>query len=214
MDFGSERERMVSGQLIPRGISDRKVLGAFRAVPRHEFIPKRYAGGAYGDHPVPIGQNQTISQPYMVALMTELLRLDGGEQVLEIGTGSGYQTAILANIAGTVYSVERFKELADVAAETLKRLGYTNCYIRSGDGTQGWQEHAPYDGILVTAGSPGVPGSLIAQLGEGARLVIPVGGQFSQVLTVVEKRGSSVKVEEVCGCVFVPLIGKEGWTAG
>lgn len=212
MDFEKARENMVAEQLVPRGISDSRVLDAFRSVPRHEFVPPKYSQDAYCDYPLPVGRDQTISQPYMVALMTELLRLKAGDKVLEIGTGSGYQMAILSRIAGAVYSVERIPELADAAEATLKRLGYDNCFIRTGDGTMGWPENAPYDGIIVTAGSPEVPRSLISQLAEGARLVIPVGGQLGQVLTVVRKKDASADVEEVCGCVFVPLIGKEGWT--
>jgi protein-L-isoaspartate(D-aspartate) O-methyltransferase len=161
---------------------------------------------------MPIGSNQTISQPYMVALMTESLSLKGGESVLEIGTGSGYQAAILAQIAKDVYSVERFKELAAGAQRTLARLGYGNISIKVGDGTLGWPEHAPYDGIIVTAGSPGVPPSLVKQLKGGGRMLIPVGaGAFGQILTLVERVGNAVRTSEICACAFVPLIGKEGW---
>jgi protein-L-isoaspartate(D-aspartate) O-methyltransferase len=205
------RELMVVQQLIPRGIQEEKVLDAFRKVLRHEFVPEEFRSSAYNDYPLPIGDKQTISQPYMVALMTECLALKGGERVLEIGTGSGYQMAILAEIAGEVYSVERFGSLAAAAEATLTRLGYTNCTIKTGDGTLGCEEHAPYDGIVVTAGAPGIPDSLVRQLKVGGRLVIPIGGRFSQVLTVVEKTGGPIRVEEVCGCVFVPLVGKDGW---
>lgn len=206
-----KRRAMVDEQLIPRGISDHRVLDAFRKVPRHEFVPEKYRDSAYNDYPLPIGDNQTISQPYMVALMTECLRLSGASRALEVGTGSGYQTAILAEIAKEVYSVERFASLASAAQDILKKLGYINCIIRSGDGTLGWEEYAPYDGIVVTAGAPGIPESLVRQLKDGGRLVIPIGRSFSQMLTVVEKKGRSISTTEVCGCVFVPLVGKEGW---
>lgn len=213
LDFDLIRKRMVDEQLIGRGISDKFVLDAFRKVPRHRFIDNEYLESAYGDFPLPIGNSQTISQPYMVALMTECLALKGNEKVLEIGTGSGYQMAILAEIAREVYSVERIGELADNAKKILDRLGYVNYKISVGDGTLGWEEYAPYDGIIVTAGAPGIPESLVRQLKEGGRLVIPIGSSgFGQVLTIVEKQGKAVKMKEVCGCVFVPLIGKEGWS--
>jgi protein-L-isoaspartate(D-aspartate) O-methyltransferase len=202
---------MVAEQLIPRGISDEKALAAFRKVPRHEFVPEDLRDSAYSDYPLPISNNQTISQPYMVALMTECLELNGDERVLEIGTGSGYQAAILAEIAREVYTVERFEKLADGSRETLSRLGYNNFHIKVGDGTLGWPENAPYDAIIVTAGAPGIPETLLAQLKDGGRLVIPIGGGFGQVLTVVEKKGHDLKAREVCGCVFVPLVGEEGW---
>jgi len=203
---------MVEGQLKGRGVSDEKVLAAFSKVPRERFVPEDYQQNAYDDYPIPIGNNQTISQPYMVALMTECLALKGEERILEIGTGSGYQMAILAEIAGEVYSVERIEELAKYAETVLSSIGYENCRIKVGDGTLGWEENSPYDGIIVTAGAPNVPKSLIEQLKDGGRLVIPVGGGFSQVLTVVEKKGKSITSRDICGCVFVPLIGKEGWS--
>lgn len=212
MDFmENARSRMVDEQLLSRGIQDELVLNAFRSVPRHDFVPPEYLDSAYGDHPIPIGERQTISQPYMVALMTQCLALKGGERVLEIGTGSGYQMAILSRIVKEVYSVERFAGLAAAAEARIKRLGYTNSMIKVGDGTLGWEENAPYDGIVVTAGAPDTPPSLLRQLKDGGRLVIPVGGQFGQVLTVAEKHGAGIKTAEVCGCTFVPLIGKEGW---
>jgi len=212
-DFESMRKVMVEEQLIPRGISDYIVLDVFRKVPRHEFVPKELAASAYNDYPLPVGENQTISQPYMVALMTECLALKGQDKVLEIGTGSGYQAAILAELAKEVYSVERFQALADDARKVLDSLGYKNIKIKVGDGTLGWEEHAPYDGIIVTAGAPGIPESLVRQLKDGGRLVIPVGGDgFGQILTLVEKQGTSIKTKEICGCMFVPLIGKEGWS--
>jgi protein-L-isoaspartate(D-aspartate) O-methyltransferase len=211
MDYASLRESMVTEQIIARGIRDAGVIEAFRSVPRHDFMPAKYAGSAYEDHPVPIGEGQTISQPYMVALMTKCLALKSGEKVLEIGTGSGYQTAILAEIAKEVNSVERIGALAEAASAVLRKLGYDNVRIKTDDGTIGWKEHAPYDGIIVTAGAPQIPKSLLAQLSDGGRLVIPVGGEFGQVLTLVERKGDAIEKRELCGCVFVPLIGKEGW---
>ena len=211
MDYEAMRRRMVEEQLIPRGIENPAVLDAFRKVPRHEFVPEMMRDTAYGDYPVPIGNSQTISQPYMVAVMTEELKLKGGERVLEIGTGSGYQAAILSEIASDVYSIERFQELADKAKGTLSRLGYKNVHIKTGDGTIGWKEEAPFDGIIVTAGAPGIPQSLVDQLKDNGRLVIPVGSQWSQVLTIVEKAGKMVHQTQMFGCVFVPLVGKEGW---
>lgn len=213
IDFGEMRMMMVEEQLIPRGIKDPKVLDAFRKVPRHEFVTADFLQNAYNDYPLPIGYDQTISQPYMVALMTESLKLKGGERVLEIGTGSGYQAAILAELAKEVYSVERFEDLAKTAGSILDRLGYKNVKIRVGDGTLGWEEFAPYDGILVTAGAPGIPESLLKQLKDGGRMLIPIGSSgFGQILTVVEKAGKDVRMGEICGCMFVPLIGKEGWS--
>lgn len=211
MDYEAMRRRMVEEQLIPRGIENPAVLDAFRKVPRHEFVPEMMRDTAYGDYPIPIGNSQTISQPYMVAVMTEELKLKGGEKVLEIGTGSGYQAAILSEIASDVYSIERFQELADKAKGTLSRLGYKNVHIKTGDGTIGWKEEAPFDGIIVTAGAPGIPQSLVDQLKDNGRLVIPVGSQWSQVLTIVEKAGKMVRQTQMFGCVFVPLVGKEGW---
>ncbi len=211
-DYEIMRRRMVDEQLTSRGIIDPLVISAFENVPRHEFVPEKLRDMAYGDHPLPIGGGQTISQPYMVALMTQCLRLKGGERILEIGTGCGYQSAILARIAKEVYSVERLAELSREASGRLKALGYFNCAVITGDGTLGLVEFAPYDGIIVTAGAPHIPGSLCSQLKNGGRLVIPVGGESGQVLTVLENRGGSCMSREVCGCVFVPLIGKEGWS--
>jgi len=202
---------MVEQQLVTRGISDSRVLEAFRAVPRHEFVPPDFRNSAYEDHPLPIGEDQTISQPYMVALMTQCLGLKGDESILEIGTGSGYQSAILAALAKKVYSLERFASLARRAGEILKELGYQNVEVATGDGTLGWKEHAPYEGIIVTAAAPKIPDAYISQLKTGGRLVIPVGGSFSQILSVVEKGPGGLNTTEVCGCIFVPLVGKEGW---
>jgi protein-L-isoaspartate(D-aspartate) O-methyltransferase len=205
------RRRMVESQLIRRGISDPRVLDAFRRVPRHEFVGGSDPEEAYGDFPVSIGKGQTISQPYMVALMTETLGLKGGERVLEIGSGSGYQAAILSLLVGKVWSVERIPELAAAAREKLKELEYDNVEVVVADGTKGWPERAPYQGIVVTAGAPDVPPPLVEQLEDGGRLVIPVGGSYSQELVVVEKRGGKIYRRDEGGCVFVPLIGEYGW---
>lgn len=207
----AERDSMVLEQLLPRGIKEERVLEAFRRVERHKFVPKKLAAEAYADHPLPIGEGQTISQPYIVALMTESLNLKGEAKVLEVGTGSGYQTAILAELAAEVYSVERVSTLAKNAERLLEDLGYRNIYIKCADGTLGWPENAPYDGILVTAAAPSAPQSLIEQLAENGRLVIPIGDTYTQTLTVIQKRAGNFATTEVCGCVFVPLIGKEGW---
>ncbi|NQU95021.1 MAG: protein-L-isoaspartate(D-aspartate) O-methyltransferase [Candidatus Omnitrophica bacterium] len=211
MDYDALRNRMVDEQLIPRGISNKRVLETFRKVERHKFVPQDLEGNAYEDHPLPIAGGQTISQPYMVALMTQCLDLKGHEKIMEIGTGSGYQAAILANLAKEVYSVERLKELAKSAESALKDTGYANVKIKLDDGTLGWEECAPYDGIIVTAAAPKTPDAYIKQLKIGGKLVIPIGPMFSQVLTVVEKKADASSVSEVCGCVFVPLVGKDGW---
>lgn len=205
------RNRMVEEQLISRGIYDERVLNAFRKIPRHKFIPSENLITAYGDYPLPIGEGQTISQPYMVALMTQYLDLKGDEKVLEIGTGSGYQSAVLAELSREVYSVDRIAFLAQRAKATLDSLGYTNIKIRVGDGTEGWDEFAPFDRVLVTAGAPFIPNPLVEQLAENGRMAIPIGDAFSQVLTLVKKKEGRITQEEVCGCVFVPLIGKYGW---
>ena len=216
--FGSEyaiaRERMVHGQLIARDIQDQNVLEAMRKVPRHEFVPTELRNRAYGDHPLPIGQSQTISQPYMVALMTELLQLETKNKVLEVGTGSGYQAAILAELVIRVFSVERVPELASRARKLLDGLGYSNVIIRTSDGTLGWKEFAPFDRIIVTAGAPDVPQALLEQLADKGRMVIPIGNAFMQTLAVVEKRGKRIVKKEKCGCTFVPLIGEQGWENG
>jgi protein-L-isoaspartate(D-aspartate) O-methyltransferase len=208
------RERMVADQLIARGISDPRVLAAFRKVPRQLFIPPDRRGDAYGDHPAPIGLGQTISQPYMVAVMTEKLALTGVETVLEVGTGSGYQAAILAELAARVYSVERIPALAGAARRALEEQGYHNVLVRVGDGTLGWPEYAPFDRILVTAGGPEIPPPLLAQLAEGGLLLAPVGGESMQQLTLVKREaGGSFSVTPLEHCVFVKLIGRHGWQA-
>lgn len=207
----SERLRMVETQIRARGIEDRLVLDAMKKVPRHVFVAESYYDSAYSDRPLPIGFGQTISQPYMVAIMTESLKLQGHEKVLEVGTGSGYQAAILAEIVDHVVSLERVPELARAASERLRQLGYSNVEIHVGDGSEGFHARAPYDAIVVTAGAPEIPEVLVKQLAEGGRLVIPVGNSFQQTLTRVTVAGGERKTERMEGCVFVPLIGKYGW---
>ncbi len=211
MDYAELRKRMVDEQLIPRGINDQRVLNAFYKVERHKFISESLGSSAYADFPVAIGEGQTISQPYIVALMTECLSLTGQEKVLEIGTGSGYQTAILAELSKDVYSIERIGSLAKKAEDTLTELGYTNIKIKLDDGTLGWPEFAPFDRIIITAASPRIPLPLTEQLKENGKLILPLGESFSQVLTLVEKKKDKLESIEVCGCVFVPLVGKYGW---
>jgi protein-L-isoaspartate(D-aspartate) O-methyltransferase len=206
-----ERERMVEEQLVRRGISDARVLEAMRKVPRHRFVEEALRDRAYGDHPLPIGEGQTISQPYMVAAMTQLLRLTGSEKVLEIGTGSGYQTAILAELTRRVCSIERLPGLATRARRILEELGYTNAVVKTADGTYGWPDEAPFDRILVAAGAPAVPMPLFQQLAEGGRLVVPIGDPQAQTLHVVEKVEGQMRTSTDCGCVFVKLVGKYGW---
>ncbi len=201
---------MVREQISARGIQDSRVLAAFSKVERHRFIPEKNRNSAYADHPVPIGEGQTISQPYIVALMTESLELKGAERILEIGTGSGYQAAILAELTKEVYSIERFESLAQQARLTLKELGYPNIQIRVADGTLGWEEEAPFDRIIVTAASTEIPRLLLDQLKEEGMLIMPVGETFSQTLTIVKKKDGELIYRTVCGCVFVPLVGKFG----
>lgn len=211
VDFTRARTLMVEEQLIPRGIRSPDVLAAMRKVPRHLFIDQSFHGDAYGDHPLPIGADQTISQPYMVALMTELLDVHPDQRVLEIGTGSGYQTAILAELAREVYTVERITSLANAAQTRFEQLHYANIQVRVGDGTVGWKEYAPYHRILVTAGAPLVPEPLVEQLTDGGKLVIPVGSRMSQMLHILTKQQGQLHTTTSCPCVFVRLIGQEGW---
>lgn len=211
MDFKYSREKMVREQIKARGVTNILVLNALLKVPRHLFVEESLCHRAYEDYPLPIGEGQTISQPYIVALMTEALKLKGGEKVLEIGTGSGYQTAILAEIAEKVYSVERLPTLAKKAREILDKLNYKNISIKVGDGTFGWKEFSPYDAIIVTAGSPDIPPPLIDQLKDGGRLVIPVGDIYSQDLLVITKEKDKIKKENYGGVRFVKLIGEYGW---
>ncbi len=211
MSFEAERAAMVERQLHARGITEPAVLAAFRSVPRHEFVPADFARQAYADHPIPIGEEQTISQPYIVALMVSQLGLQGHERVLEIGTGSGYQTAILSQLALEVYSVERLSGLLRQAEDRLGRLGYTNIHLSPGNGTLGWIEHAPYEAIIVSAAAPDVPPALLDQLADGGRMVLPVGASDGQVLVKVEKRPGQIRQTQIGGCLFVPLIGEQGW---
>ncbi len=195
MDYTILKKRMVEEQLIPRGINDPRVLDAFQKVERHKFIPKDLASNAYADFPVPIGNGQTISQPYIVALMTECLNLTGEEKVLEIGTGSGYQTAILAELSKEVYSVERFENLAKNAQDLLNELGYANIKVKVGDGTLGWPEAAPFDRIIITAASARIPLPLTQQLKANGKLIMPLGESFSQVLTLFEKKEDKTEIK-------------------
>jgi protein-L-isoaspartate(D-aspartate) O-methyltransferase len=205
------RERMVQTQLVPRGIQDPKVLYAMRKVPRHLFVEEALQNQAYGDFPLPIGEQQTISQPYIVAFMTEALGLIGEEKVLEIGTGCGYQAAILAELAPEVCSIERIHSLATRARRILESLRYFNVNIKVGDGTLGWPEEAPFQAIMVTAAAPAIPRPLLDQLDLGGRLVIPVGDRSSQTLMVVHKTVEGLKQDYRGGCRFVKLIGSYGW---
>lgn len=211
MDFAIPRERMVAEQLARRGIRDARVLRAMGKVARHRFVDEALSGRAYGDYPLPIGERQTISQPYMVALMTEALELVGHERVLEIGTGCGYQTAILAELCSKVYSIERIKALADRAIRTLDSLSYYNVLLRVADGSLGWREEAPFDAILVTAAAPMIPDPLVEQLAPKGRLVIPVGDAYSQELRKGVKEDDGMRWTDLGGCVFVKLIGDQGW---
>ncbi len=210
-NYEKEREHMVESQLARRGIKDKRVLDAMRQVPRHLFVPTDVRGLAYCDGPLPIGNGQTISQPYIVALMTELLELTGQERVLELGTGSGYQAAILSLLAREVYSVERHAALAQQAEKVLAQLGYDNVVVSVGDGTLGWPEHSPYEAIIVTAAAPDVPQPLTEQLADGGRLVAPVGSRWSQVLVKVKRQGETLARERLTAVAFVPLVGKYGW---
>lgn len=202
---------MVREQLRARDITDERVLKILQRVPRHLFVPPSEAHRAYEDHPLSIGQGQTISQPYMVALMTQCLALGGWESVLEIGTGSGYQTAILSELAQAVFTVERFTELSEQSRKVLTALGYANVNFRVGDGSQGWPEHAPYDRIVVTAGAPQVPEALRMELADGGILVIPVGPEEGQNLLVIRRNHQEFEKKTVCACVFVKLVGQQGW---
>jgi len=205
---------MVSEQLERRGIRDPRVLQAVGKVSRHLFVEEALVGRAYGDHPLPIGEGQTISQPYMVALMTEALELAGHERVLEIGTGSGYQTAVLAELCGKVFTVERLKSLSDRAMRRLDRLGYYNVLARVGDGSLGWRDEAPFDAVLVTAGAPDVPLALVEQLAVKGRLVVPVGDLHTQVLRKGVREDTGMQWTELGGCVFVKLVGQQAWPDG
>lgn len=210
-DYRHARERMIKKQLLPRGITDERVLQAMTKVHRHLFIEEAIAGEAYGDHPLPIGNKQTISQPYIVALMTQILKLTGTEKVLEIGTGSGYQTAILAELSEKVYTIERIRPLMEKARYLLNAMDYTNILFKYFDGTLGWQQYAPFDAIIVTAGAPQIPENLIDQLAEGGRMVVPVGGKTNQELIEIIKTKNGYRTVKHGGCRFVDLIGAHGW---
>lgn len=209
--YQTERERMVKHQIASKGVRDDRVLAAMRKVPRHRFVSEDARPYAYADSPIRIGSGQTISQPYIVALMTELLDVKPDHRVLDVGTGSGYQAAILGELAGEVHSIERHPDLAESARETLEALGYENIQVHVGDGTQGYEPTAPYDRIIVAAAGPSVPQALLDQLALGGRLVIPVGPRYSQRLEVWERTGDEFKKSTHIPVVFVPLIGKEGW---
>jgi protein-L-isoaspartate(D-aspartate) O-methyltransferase len=215
IDYSHRRNMMVENHIAARGIHSQLVLDAMRAVPREDFLPQHLREFAYKDAPLPIAEGQTISQPYIVALMTEALALKGGETVLEIGTGSGYAAAVLAQIAAEVYTVERIRQLADTAATVLSDLGYTNVHVQHGDGTRGWEDHAPYDAIVVTAGGPEVPESLRSQLKIGGRLVIPVGidRRLQELVRVTRVSESEYKTNNIADVRFVPLVGEQGWAA-
>jgi protein-L-isoaspartate(D-aspartate) O-methyltransferase len=210
-DYRLARERMVKNQLIPRGISDQGVLQAMSKIQRHLFVEEALMGEAYNDHPLPIGHKQTISQPYIVALMTQALQLTGSEKVLEIGTGSGYQTAILAELSEKVYTIERIRPLMEKARTLLFDLGYRNILFKAFEGTMGWKEHAPFGGIIVTAGAPKMPQPLLDQLADGGRMVIPIGDRYSQELIKVRKVKGEHEEKNLGGCRFVNLIGIHGW---
>jgi len=210
-DYRLARERMVNNQLVYRGIKDKGVLRTMRKIQRHLFVEEALIAEAYNDHPLPIGHKQTISQPYIVALMTEALELTGKEKTLELGTGSGYQTAILAELSEKVYTIERIRPLMEQARSLLNELGYINILFKSYDGTLGWEEYAPFDAIMITAGAPKIPEPLLNQLSDGGRMIIPIGDRFSQDLIKVTKVKGDFKEENLGGCRFVDLIGAHGW---
>jgi protein-L-isoaspartate(D-aspartate) O-methyltransferase len=209
--FQIQRKDMVRFQIVSRGIKNKNVISVMEEIPRHIFVPANLIEEAYSDKPLPIGYNQTISQPYIVALMTELLQLSGKEKVLEIGTGSGYQTAILCKLAKEVYSIDRIEPLVERAKNCLENLGIRNVKFKTGDGTVGWKEYAPYDRIIVTAAAPKIPDALVKQLDENGIMVIPVGSRYVQTMKVIKKKNKKIKEENSIECVFVPLIGKQGW---
>jgi protein-L-isoaspartate(D-aspartate) O-methyltransferase len=209
--FFSERQIMVAQQLHGRGIRDERILAAMERVPRHLFVAPQYYAQAYGDHPIPIAAGQTISQPYIVAAMLEALQLRPQDRVLDIGTGSGYQTALLAELTAQVFSIERHPVLAEQAKAVLDELKYANTYLRIGDGTQGWPEAAPFDAVVVAAAGPQIPRSLVEQLAEGGRMIIPVGSPVQQDLQLLRNIGGQVHATRLDPCRFVPLIGAEGF---
>ena len=212
--FAELRQKMVDAQLRARGIRDERVLAAMGKVPRHLFVADKYQPSAYEDHPLPIGDGQTVSQPYIVAFMLEALAFEGWETVLEVGTGSGYQTALLAELARQVYSVERIERLARAAETLLQDLGYENVSLVVGDGSRGLAERAPFDVIVVSAAAPVIPQPLLEQLRQGGRMVIPVGPQHAQELKLVRRQEGGARVQNLEGCRFVPLIGEQGYDQG
>ncbi len=209
-DRMDERERMVQTQIIARGVEDTAVIRAMRTVPRHHFVPDQYSREAYYDHPLPIGSGQTISQPYIVAFMTEVLDLQKTDRVLEVGTGSGYQAAVLAEICDSVHSVEIIENLGERARKTLENLGYDNVYVRIGDGYEGWPEAAPFDAIIVTCSPTEIPDPLEEQLAEGGKMIIPVGNVYSQELYFLRKEKGKLKQKRVLPVRFVPMIREDG----
>lgn len=212
VDWGAERDRMIRSQIKARGIANPRLLDALTRVPREHFVRPQQRDRAYADRALGIGHHQTISQPYMVAIMTDVLDPAPGDRILEVGTGSGYQCAVLASLAGEVWTIERIPELAADATARLEELGYGNVHVRIGDGSLGWPEEAPFDGILVTAAAPEAPASLLRQLEpDGGRLVVPVGGRDLQQLARVVRHGTEFTTERRIGCRFVPLVGREGW---
>lgn len=210
-DYRLARERMVKNQLIPRGITDKRVLSAMSKIQRHLFMEEALIGESYNDHPLPIGHKQTISQPYIVALMTQALELTGTEKILEIGTGSGYQTAVLAELSAKVCTIERIRPLMEKARHILHELGYTNILFKSWDGTLGWEEHSPFDAIIITAGAPAIPEPLLGQLADGGRMILPIGDKFSQELIKITRKKDKYEKKSLGGCRFVDLIGAHGW---
>jgi len=210
-EFAAQRQAMVDQQLRRRGIRDPRVLAAMLQVPRHRFVAPEFQSRAYEDHPLPIGQGQTVSQPYIVALSLAALNLQGREKVLEVGTGSGYQTALLAHLGSEVYSIERHPSLAHRATTILEELGLKNVKVAVGDGSYGLQEYSPYGAILVSAAAPSLPQSLLQQLSDGGRMVIPVGAAEAQQLQLISKDSGKTEMEILEGCRFVPLIGREGY---
>lgn len=207
-DFEKQREKMVEQQIEARGVKDPATLKAMRTVPRHEFVPRHLREDAYGDHPLPIGHGQTISQPYIVAFMTEAIAPKPGEKILEVGSGSGYQTAVLAQMGAEVYTIEILEPLAETAKQTLARLGYKNAHVKHGDGYAGWSEHAPFDAIVVTCAPDQIPPALVAQLRDGGRMIIPVGGGMEQELVLLSKHGNLIEKHSVLPVRFVPMTGE------
>jgi protein-L-isoaspartate(D-aspartate) O-methyltransferase len=211
-DLTAQRNAMVEQQMEARGVSDPATLAAMRAVPRHEFLPLRLREEAYGDYPLPIGHGQTISQPYIVAFMTEAIRPQPGEKILEIGAGSGYQAAVLAQMGADVYTIEIVEPLAEMARQTLERLGYRNAHVKHGDGYRGWPEHAPFDAVIVTCAPDKIPPDLVAQLKDGGRMIIPVGGGMEQELVLLRKEGGKIEKQSVLPVRFVPMTGEaQSW---